>query len=277
MMWLTVVEIRRCMAGRPGPSSSEALTKTGTATQGAPMSSPRLDEQEVRISALIRAELSRLHRATDQDLFQEVWLVLLERQSRLIRTYDPRRGSFSSWIRKVIHNILVDCIRRSKIGRLGQFVEGDALACVDDQSSRSPSLEEKEIQALTALVHGALDELGMRIAPKNLEVLRLYLMGAQTVAAIARRLEEPPEKIRKRLERMKAKLKNLLSKHLDSDSLASEISDHVRRFKKKGANAKRISKGGGISGDQPYSLIRGQESAASPRDQTGFHPLRRQV
>jgi RNA polymerase sigma factor (sigma-70 family) len=186
------------------------------------------EDLEARISTVIQKELRRI-KTKDEDLFQEVWSVLLSRWPRVTGAYDQRRGSWDSWLKTIIHNILIDCVRgsRSKLTRI--LSEEELRALVDHRSLTAN--DEEERHALAVLVEAALKELSTRVAPSNFDLLHLYLIEGKSACAIAKLVDMPREKVRKHLERMLAKLKRVVSKRL---RLEVTDCDRTMRIRKRG-------------------------------------------
>lgn len=174
-------------------------------------------EIEDQISALIRRELRRLRPAEEDNLFQEVWSSLLSRWPRLVRAYDQQRGAWDAWMSRCIRNILIDCVRRSRRERRICSLLDLHRDLVDDH--REPAADGKDHACLAALIEAALNEVGSRIAPRNFELLRMYVIDRQAPEAIAERVGMTPDRVRKHIERMMGKLRGHLSRLLQPDTL----------------------------------------------------------
>jgi RNA polymerase sigma-70 factor (ECF subfamily) len=91
-----------------------------------------------------------------EDLTQEVFIKIFQ----TLRTYDPRQGSFSTWLHRVARNHLVDHYRRTRKDRLTSPLEDELprleevqTAVHDDPAGRVESRERQE------LVQRALEKL----------------------------------------------------------------------------------------------------------------------
>jgi RNA polymerase sigma-70 factor, ECF subfamily len=169
------------------------------------------DELVAMVSESIRGELRRLreHRRSE-DLFQEAWCEVLRQWPRLASQFDPSRGALSTWMRAVVRNILIDLLRRERRkgarlvswGELRRTIEGPSRQ-VDEDS-----------EAAEAAVKWALQQLKGRVAPQNYALLTWYLLDQRPIREIAERLVMPQRKLRKRLDKMIAKLRPLVATQL---------------------------------------------------------------
>ena len=162
------------------------------------------------ISALIRASLGSLGLGRDDDLFQDAWLEVWVRWTRIVDGYSTKRGTWEAWIRRCCRNAVIDCARsRSMDSSLSNHMEfidliADQADALDDDAH--------ETRELLAILQDAMGILGERVSPRNYEALRMSLLEGFPIHTIATRLESTPEKTRKRIERMMRKLRALCSK-----------------------------------------------------------------
>ena len=125
-----------------------------------------IQEFEGQLSDLLRRELRRIHRTQDDDLFQDAWSMILARWHRLISSYDGGRGTWDRWIKAVVHNILIDCARRSRRHPTRVISEKKLEALVDH---RFGALIDDEYDTAWSAVHEALNLLRTRLSPGNYE------------------------------------------------------------------------------------------------------------
>src|SRR5687768_6438026 len=107
-------------------------------------------------------------RAAAEELFQEVWIRVIEARSR----YQPQ-ARFSTWLYTIAHNLLVDHWRRKGLTLV------DLDAAPEAQSADNPAREAEARQALRRLLQ-AIDAL----PPAQREAFLLHEEAGLTVAEI---------------------------------------------------------------------------------------------
>ena len=106
------------------------------------------------------------HRSAAEELFQEVWIRVIESRSR----YAPQ-ARFSTWLYTIAHNLLVDHWRRKGLS-LGQLEQEPGLAAADNPARQAEARESVErllraIEALPAAQREAFllhEEAGLSVA-----------------------------------------------------------------------------------------------------------------
>jgi RNA polymerase sigma-70 factor (ECF subfamily) len=102
-----------------------------------------------------------------EDVAQETWLTAVRR----LRSFDPERGDFASWLRGIAANVLRNRYRRDRRGGPVRPLDGVVAAAPDDMAARDRA--ERIAAALAAL-------------PEHYEaVLRAKYLDGRAVADIA--------------------------------------------------------------------------------------------
>jgi RNA polymerase sigma-70 factor (ECF subfamily) len=142
--------------------------------------------------ALYRFVLRSLkQRAAAVELFQEVWIRVIEARSR----YSPQ-ARFTTWLYTIAHNLLVDHWRRKGLS-LVQLDEELAIAASDNPARQAEARESlaRLLQALEAL------------PPAQREAFLLHEEAGLSVAEIAAATGAGEEAAKSRLRYAMAKLK----------------------------------------------------------------------
>jgi RNA polymerase sigma-70 factor, ECF subfamily len=142
--------------------------------------------------ALYRFVLRSLkQRAAAEELFQEVWIRVIEARSR----YSPQ-ARFTTWLYTIAHNLLVDHWRRKGLS-LVQLDEELAIAASDNPARQAEARESlaRLLQALEAL------------PPAQREAFLLHEEAGLSVAEIAAATGAGEEAAKSRLRYAMAKLK----------------------------------------------------------------------
>jgi RNA polymerase sigma-70 factor, ECF subfamily len=142
--------------------------------------------------ALYRFVLRSLkQRAAAEELFQEVWIRVIEARSR----YSPQ-ARFTTWLYTIAHNLLVDHWRRKGLS-LVQLDEELAIAAADNPARQAEARESlaRLLQALEAL------------PPAQREAFLLHEEAGLSVAEIAAATGAGEEAAKSRLRYAMAKLK----------------------------------------------------------------------
>jgi RNA polymerase sigma-70 factor, ECF subfamily len=142
--------------------------------------------------ALYRFVLRALkQRALAEELFQEVWIRVIEARSR----YAPQ-ARFTTWLYTIAHNLLVDHWRRKGLS-LVQLDEEPAIAAADN-----PARQAEARESLARLMH-ALEAL----PAAQREAFLLHQEAGLSVAEIAAVTGAGEEAAKSRLRYAMAKLK----------------------------------------------------------------------
>jgi len=142
--------------------------------------------------ALYRFVLRSLkQRAAAEELFQEVWIRVIEARGR----YSPQ-ARFTTWLYTIAHNLLVDHWRRKGLS-LVQLDEELAIAAADNPARQAEARESlaRLLQALEAL------------PPAQREAFLLHEEAGLSVAEIAAATGAGEEAAKSRLRYAMAKLK----------------------------------------------------------------------
>ncbi|MGH8725130.1 MAG: sigma-70 family RNA polymerase sigma factor [Burkholderiales bacterium] len=142
--------------------------------------------------ALFRFVLRSLkHRAAAEELFQEVWMRVIEARTR----YAPQ-ARFTTWLYTIAHNLLVDHWRKKGLS-LVQLDEEELGAAPDNPERRAEARETlaRFMQALEAL------------PAAQREAFLLHEEGGLTAAEIAAATGSNEEAAKSRLRYAMAKLK----------------------------------------------------------------------
>jgi RNA polymerase sigma-70 factor, ECF subfamily len=142
--------------------------------------------------ALYRFVLRSLkQRAAAEELFQEVWIRVIEARGR----YSPQ-ARFTTWLYTIAHNLLVDHWRRKGLS-LVQLDEELAIAAADNPARQAEARESlaRLMQALEAL------------PPAQREAFLLHEEAGLSVAEIAAATGAGEEAAKSRLRYAMAKLK----------------------------------------------------------------------
>jgi RNA polymerase sigma-70 factor (ECF subfamily) len=126
-------------------------------------------------------------RDLSEEIVQETWLTAVRR----LRSFDPQRGSFISWLRGIAVHLLRNHFRReARRGRMEHSLNG--------QLSSAPSAERLlEQRERSERIAGALTSLPER----HESVLRAKYFDQQSVAQIAQSWGETPKAIESLLTR----------------------------------------------------------------------------
>lgn len=142
--------------------------------------------------ALFRFVLRSLkHRAAAEELFQEVWMRVIEARTR----YAPQ-ARFTTWLYTIAHNLLVDHWRKKGLS-LVQLDEEELGAAPDN-----PERQAEAREALARFLH-ALEAL----PAAQREAFLLHEEGGLTAAEIAAATGSNEEAAKSRLRYAMAKLK----------------------------------------------------------------------
>lgn len=146
-----------------------------------------------------------------EDLTQEVFIKIY----RTLKTYDVKRGAFTTWVASMTRNLLVDHFRKSKQERMT-----DSLDASVTQEEDGPSLHERladsgagpqsriEQAEKQELIHQALQKL----SPELREAVILRDLQDMDYREIAQILRVPEGTVKSRINRGRTELGRLLSR-----------------------------------------------------------------
>ncbi len=129
-----------------------------------------------------------------EDLFQELVSYALERLDG--DRFDPRKGSFSTWLYRVAWCRCVDLKRRESAGRRLPVVPSSEVTREPADQAPGPASFAGDSE-IASLVRACLDELD----PEEAELLRLRHMGGMTLVDIAEARSQTLETVKYRLRR----------------------------------------------------------------------------
>jgi RNA polymerase sigma factor (sigma-70 family) len=153
-----------------------------------------------------------LRGADVDDCTQDVWLDLM--QSLPDFRLDASRGTFSSWLYRIVHSKAVDMQRRQARRPAGSFP--DALSeSLADAAMMDPSAGQEREEACQA-VRLALSQLQQDASEDSYQVLKLRQIDGWSVPQVAETLGLTPEQVWAREHRMKRKLQQLLERGADA-------------------------------------------------------------
>jgi RNA polymerase sigma-70 factor (ECF subfamily) len=119
------------------------------------------------------------------EVVQETWLVAVRR----IRAFDPRRGSFRSWLWGIAGNVVRDCLRARSARRRVVPLSGGAHVEPDSADAAASDRAERIARTLAGL------------APRHEQVLRAKYLERMSVQAIAEQWGESPKAVESLLTR----------------------------------------------------------------------------
>lgn len=130
------------------------------------------------------AYYSLLNQADAEDVTSAVFLKAVANIDR----FDPSKASFSTWIMRIAHNVLIDRYRARKVSIPLENISGNEPSCEDDY----PVLNDRQ-QRLAELLSCLSAEdreliyLKYYQEKKNIEIARMLDMNPSTVATRLRR------------------------------------------------------------------------------------------
>ena len=145
-----------------------------------------------------------------EDLTQDVFIKLYAN----LRSFDPAKGSFHTWITTLTRNLLVDHFRRSRQQRAT-----DSIDAGWDQSNDSPRAEPLVDQRTTPLQHAVQNQLERmvqnalaKVSPELREAVILRDLQDMDYKEIAEVLAIPQGTVKSRISRGRAELARLLER-----------------------------------------------------------------
>jgi RNA polymerase sigma-70 factor (ECF subfamily) len=145
-----------------------------------------------------------------EDLTQDVFIKLYAN----LRSFDPAKGSFHTWITTLTRNLLVDHFRRSRQQRAT-----DSIDAGWDQSNDAPRAEPLIDQRTTPLQHAVQNQLQhmvqsalAKVSPELREAVILRDLQDMDYKEIAEVLAIPQGTVKSRISRGRAELARLLER-----------------------------------------------------------------
>ena len=145
-----------------------------------------------------------------EDLTQDVFIKLYAN----LRSFDPAKGSFHTWITTLTRNLLVDHFRRSRQQRAT-----DSIDAGWDQSNDAPRGEPLVDQRTTPLQHAVQNQLQhmvqsalAKVSPELREAVILRDLQDMDYKEIAEVLAIPQGTVKSRISRGRAELARLLER-----------------------------------------------------------------
>lgn len=141
------------------------------------------------------------NRAVAEDLFQEVWVRVLEKG----HLYDGR-NKFSTWLMSIAHNVAIDHLRRRNPASLDEMQDPEDGAPFEPLDNRPTPFENAASHQQQDILQAALD----RVAPLFREVLVLRFQEQMKLEEIAKLIHIPVATVKTRLYRGVQALRPLL-------------------------------------------------------------------
>jgi RNA polymerase sigma-70 factor (ECF subfamily) len=145
-----------------------------------------------------------------EDLTQDVFIKLYAN----LRSFDPAKGSFHTWITTLTRNLLVDHFRRSRQQRAT-----DSIDAGWDQSNDAPRAEPLVDARTTPLQHAVQSQLQQmvqgalaKVSPELREAVILRDLQDMDYKEIAEVLAIPQGTVKSRISRGRAELARLLER-----------------------------------------------------------------
>jgi RNA polymerase sigma-70 factor, ECF subfamily len=141
------------------------------------------------------------NRAVAEDLFQEVWLRVLEKGHQ----YDGR-NRFVTWLMSIGHNVAIDYLRKRNPASLDEMQDPEDGAPFEPPASGPSPLE----QAVAHQQHEIFDEALQQVPPLFREVLVLRFQEQMKLEEIATLVRIPLATVKTRIYRGIAALRPLI-------------------------------------------------------------------
>jgi RNA polymerase sigma-70 factor (ECF subfamily) len=141
------------------------------------------------------------NRAVAEDLFQEVWIRVLEKG----HLYDGR-NRFVTWLMAIGHNVAIDYLRKRNPASLDEMQDADEGVPFEPQATGPSPFDE----AVARQQHEILDEALERVPPLFREVLVLRFQEQMKLEEIAKLIRIPVATVKTRTYRGVNALRPLL-------------------------------------------------------------------
>jgi RNA polymerase sigma factor (sigma-70 family) len=149
----------------------------------------------------------RLSEQDAEDCVQEVWTAIIGRLPHFER--DPSRGRFCSWLARLIHNQVIDFVRKAsrRDARLVALPEGTPANRNSDPVAAFRRSERRR------LVRHVLEHLQQQVSETNYRLAYLRWVEGQDVPTVAGDLGLTSQQVWYRHHRVKKRLRRLLEAH----------------------------------------------------------------
>jgi len=154
------------------------------------------------------------YRLRDRDLAEDLTQATFERALRAWARFDPRRGSESTWLLSIAHNLLIDHYRRDRAGAWDPIDEGVQAATPGPEANLGAAAE-------------LVDALAM-LSQRDREVLALRFGGDLAGPEIAAVLGLSLANVQQILSRSLRKLRQILETPQRQDPAGQVTSDLAR-------------------------------------------------
>jgi len=175
------------------PQTDAALV-AGVAAGDSAAFSALVDRHHARIVALASRIL--MDGSAAEDIVQEAFLRLWRRPN----AYDPARGAFSAWIKRVVVNL---CLDRKRMIRPVEDLDAVAETAGDTPTPEQAALANDR----AARLHAAL----LDVPARQRAALALFYVDGLSMAEVAHAMETQPKAVESLLSRGRAHLKALLT------------------------------------------------------------------
>ncbi|HET7100062.1 MAG TPA: RNA polymerase sigma factor [Terriglobia bacterium] len=137
-----------------------------------------------------------------EDLTQEVFIKVFQ----TLKSYDPLRSKFATWVNRIARNHLVDHYRRTRSARVTSTL--DESLPIADGSSRGHPASQVESRERTERLQAGLSKL----SPDLREAVILRDLQDMDYAEIAQVLEVPEGTVKSRINRGRLELARVLKR-----------------------------------------------------------------
>lgn len=173
--------------------------------------------RKVAFFALARARVAERDELA-ADIVQEVWRRLWEDDARRLRAWRPERGGLLGYVRVVTGSVVADLLRTRKTNPASEVpTDSDVLQAVATLS-HSADVERLEVRDVLARLDSAVRR---RLSPEDATLFDLRLIREEPLADVARALEITEAATYQRINRLRGRLKGLLSELLCEDGAPS--------------------------------------------------------
>ena len=142
------------------------------------------------------------------DCVQEVWAKLVLRLTK--SDYDPARGTFSTWLYRVVHDTTISYFRHE--ARHAYNAHGDAAYRARATMDTDPTLHMQYEDALTEAQH-LLMRIRNILSEQNFHLVQLRWLYGLSVEEVAQRMHLTHQQVWYREHRAKKKLRAALAEH----------------------------------------------------------------
>jgi len=167
----------------------------------------------------LRAYLCSTMRGLDDFLIDDICSRSFEKAFRQIRSYDPSKSMFSTWLRVIARNTALD-VAESEVRNRSKFISidetaGDAAAAIDSVGDDSTTPLEDIIKDED---EGKLQKYIEALPELYREVARLRLIEGLQYKEIAEELKMELNTVRTRIRRAKALIDTLKAEEEEEDA-----------------------------------------------------------